>query len=116
MSCSPVDGRWGGKLVMEFEGAVEAYNHVRLMKYYNIEITGRSPIREKVQWKPKGPKSDYVRDMKRLFGKRRSYSPDLLKGKALVLRVKTVTKDGRDDLLGEANHYSKVDRIMDIKG
>jgi len=104
--------RWGPKicLTLQIQGQPD---ETTLTKHYNIKITGKSPERGKTQWEA-GTRSNYVRDHRRLFGKKRSVSRSAFHRKIFLVQVVTVTTDSKGWPLGEENHYSKVDKLIEV--
>jgi len=103
---------WGPKICLTFR-IQEQPGEITLTKYYNIKITGKSPVKGKPQWEA-GTRSNYVRDHKRLFGKKRSVPLSTFYRKTFLVQIVTVTKDSKGSPLGEENHYSKVDRLIKV--
>ena len=104
-------GPWGYKITLFLKISDGKHDGVTLKRYYNIKSSKKTTSDGEVQW-TNGPKSAYIREYRRLFGKTNGdYPHTKYVGKSFEVVVVSVKQDHKKREIGEINHYSKVDHI-----
>jgi len=103
---------WGPKARLYFEIVSGENANVNLVRHYNLKSSKTPNPDGEVVWE-NGPKSAYIRECKRLFGKTDGkYPHSMFNDKNFLIQVTSVKLDSNKKDLGEANYYSKVDYII----